>query len=334
MINLIRIIGLERIYVIRQLITYFKLFLKYSTPHKLLNLIKCEYEVLSNKTILKSRPYGAKLETTNLCNLECKFCNRKKIKYSFGSINYNDYEKIFNQIKNNLYFCALHYMGEPLLNKDIIKIIKYTHENKVATQISTNLHHLNDEMIEQLINSGLDILTISLDGTNQKSYSKYRKKGNYDLVINNIKKLVKTKRILKSKTPFIEIQFIVFKHNENEIDKIKKISKDIGVDSLIIKPGRIPDSDWLPSKDYRIKKREWKKQCWWLWRTTTISWNGKVMPCCKINPNKSFGDLKKNNFENIWNNKQFRNSRMSFKSNEECKTPCSKCKTPYLSIYG
>jgi len=342
--NMIKIIGLERIYLLRQLSYYFKLFLKYSTPKKIANLLRCEYELLTKKTRLKSAPYMAKIEPTNLCNLDCKFCGGKNANYGDGFMSLENYKVMFDQLKDYLYFCVLELHGEPLLHKDICRFIEYAHKNKVSTYISTNLNYLNENLVEGLITSGLDLLTVSLDGASQETYSKYRRNGDFNLVKNNLKKLVEQKRKLKSKTPVIQLQFIVFNYNENEIEKIKTLAREIGVDSLKIKPGFVTDSKWLPKKEeyrsrqYRNARK--RKTCWWLWRGIVVSWNGLIFPCCMKIYTKPYmfdvpyGNMLKERFLDIWNNDIYVNSRKCFSSKSKVDSICYGCEIPNGSIHG
>ena len=334
--NATKVIGLERAYIARQLKRYFKLFLKYSTPSKIVNLLKCEFELYTKKTRLSSMPYSVKLEPTNVCNLDCVFCDRKKVHYEEGFVAFDDFRKVFDQIKRNLYFCALELWGEPLLHKDICKIIRYIHDNNVATYVSTNLNYLTDEIAEGLMKTGLDLLTIAVDGATQETYSKYRKDGDFSKVVENLRTLVRKKREVGSSTQ-IELQFIVFRYNEHEVGKIKALAKNIGVDSLKLRPGLTDNDEWVPkNRKYRYdsKKVARKRTCWWLWRTVSISWNGLVFPCCRKVFDDSFGDMHEMDFRQIWNNKSYVDSRRCFSSNDKKDTPCYTCEIPFGNLHA
>jgi len=161
----------------------------------------------------------------------------------------------------------------------------------------------------------------------------------FDLLIKNLKKIIQEKKKQKSKTPFIDFQFIIFKYNEDQIEKVKKLARDVGVNSLKLRPGIIDDDAWLPknkqlrSKPY-VNKRNKKKACWWLWRTTHITWNGNILPCCRVICNKPFGNIFKEPFKKIWNNKQFVESRKCFSSKKKRDSPCYSCKILYGNIHG
>ena len=132
--------------------------------------------------------------------------------------------------------------GEPLLNPDVFSIVEHTHRNRVGTNISSNFNWPQPVDINDFIRSGLDYVTVSLDGVTQEAYQQYRVRGDIAEVFDNMKRLVSAKKALKSKTPFVEWQFIVFKHNEHEMAKAREMASEIGVDLLrFVSPGVPPE---------------------------------------------------------------------------------------------
>src|SRR5205085_3159772 len=152
---------------------------------------------------------------------------------------------------------------------------------------STNAHYLTDEVAKKTVESGLDRLIISIDGTTQDVYQQYRVGGNLDKVIEGAKNIVKWKKELKSKTPFVFFQFLVVKPNEHQIEEIKKLGKEIGVDQVRFKTAQVYDFEndphqLIPTIDkysrYRVGK-DGKMQSksgmgnhsWKLWHQNVIT---------------------------------------------------------------
>ena len=79
--------------------------------------------------------------------------------------------------------------GEPILNKSLVEMIRYTSQkpHKIRTITSANHNVINDEQIRGLLTSNLDMLAVSIDGTTQEVYEKYRVGGNLETVLNNLK---------------------------------------------------------------------------------------------------------------------------------------------------
>src|SRR5204863_9222776 len=116
------------------------------------------------------------------------------------------------------------------------------------TATSTNAHYLTDEAARKTVESGLDRLIISIDGTTQDVYQQYRVGGKLDKVIEGTKNIVKWKKQLNSKTPFIFFQFLVVKPNEHQIEDVKKLAKEISVDDVWFKTAQIYDFENDPNQ--------------------------------------------------------------------------------------
>ena len=93
----------------------------------------------------------------------------------------------------------------------------------------------------------LDRLIISIDGTTQEVYEQYRVGGNLDKVMEGAKNIVKWKKELKSKTPFIVFQFLVVKPNEHQMEDVKKLAKEMGVDDVWFKTAQVYDYENDPN---------------------------------------------------------------------------------------
>src|SRR5204862_7596085 len=108
-------------------------------------------------------------------------------------------------------------------------MVSYASGKKIYTATSTNAHYLNDNNARRTIESSLDRLIISIDGTTQDVYRQYRVGGRLDKVLERTKNIVRLKKQMKSKTPFIIFQFLVVRPNEHQIADVKVLAKDIGV---------------------------------------------------------------------------------------------------------
>ena len=227
------------------------------------------------------------IEPTNRCNLKCPGCfshldGRKKRDMSFqefmriidGNIDYIRNVSMFN-------------FGEPLLNKDIYKMIKYAkHRGIKHVKLATNGMQLNEENITSLLDSKLDYLSVSLDGATPENYEKFRIGGDFNLVVGNIKNLVNRRDEIESQMK-IEVQFIIMKHNENEIKMIENLSKEIGADYLRLKRVYIKKNGYdylLPErKAYnRYSNAPKMNSCKKPLEEIVINSDGSVIPCCFI----------------------------------------------------
>jgi radical SAM protein with 4Fe4S-binding SPASM domain len=222
-------------------------------------------------------------------------------------------------------------------------MISYAKKKKIFVNLSTNSNFLTKEMAGKLINSELDELIISLDGASEETYKQYRKNGNFNKIINSIQFLIREKKRLDKKFPYIKLQFIIMKHNEHELNKIKVLAKKIGVDELVFKTVGIMNyfskediKKYLPTNKkysrYEVQKEnvrlkvKVKNWCDFIWEEIVINWEGSVVPCCfDMNNNFVFGNAFKNSIKEIWNNPKYTNFRKKILSNKKEINLCKDC---------
>jgi radical SAM protein with 4Fe4S-binding SPASM domain len=190
---------------------------------------------------------------------------------------------------------TLYFQGEPFINKQLFDFVQMARQKKLYTITSTNGHFLNENNCEQIIQSGLDKLIVSIDGLTQETYSKYRIEGDLDTVLKGMKRLAELKKKLGKKHPQIVAQFIVFKHNQHELKHAHQLLKFHGADRIQVKTAQIyheaqaaallPDDPSLSryelGQDGKLKIRnKLLNHCWRMWSTCVITWDGHVVPCC------------------------------------------------------
>jgi predicted transcriptional regulator len=241
------------------------------------------------------------------------------------------YKCLIDEIGDYLFHIELHNWGEPLLHKQTPEFIRYAKSKEIKVVVHTNLSiNLSDEYIQDLVRSGLDQLVISADGASQETYEKYRRGGNISLVRNNMERIQAEKGALGFKTPEILWKFLVFKHNEHEIARVRTIYKDWGADGVII-GGPYWDSNMLdagialssiPEYTSLLRcqaqvltktghKRRLPKYCSFLYEALTLNADGSMSPCCSIsNENDDFAKYSPSiGFLSAWNSDRFRIAR-------------------------
>lgn len=303
-----------------------KYFFRYIAfkPIRLWNLFLVKISEVLRLPAVLGMPLTLMIEPTNFCNLKCPLCptgagllGRKK-----AMLKFNDFKGIFDHFAPYIIHLRLWNWGEPLLNPELFKMIAYAKKHDIFVNTSTNSYFLTKENAKKLVQSGLDELIVSLDGASQETYRKYRKKGNFNKVIEAMRTLVAEKKRLKSKTPMIKVQFIIMRHNEHEVKKAVKLAEEIGADSIFFKTvGMMDVSIYEPIKEYlpqnkefrrywfehgRIKSSKPRNFCDYLWDETTINVDGSVVPCCRDSHNSYvFGNIFNEPFKKIWNNKKY-----------------------------
>jgi len=251
------------------------------------------------------------------------------------------FKSAIDQLASTLSYLTFYFQGEPYLNPKFLDMADYASSRGIYTSTSTNGHYLTHEAARATVESGLDRLIISIDGTTQSSYESYRIGGNLDKVLDGVRNIIFWKRQLKSRTPYVVFQFLVVKKNEHQIPEVYKMANDLGVNEVVLKTAQIYDyrngSDLIPTQDqysrYRLNsdgsyslKNDLLNHCWKMWHSCVITWDGKVVPCC-FDKDAHFvlGNLNDSSFESIWKGEKYNQFRASlFKSRSELEI-CKNC---------
>jgi MoaA/NifB/PqqE/SkfB family radical SAM enzyme len=330
---------------------YFLAVTSYLTWHKLLSILRCERHRRRRIIRPQALPYIAILDVTNVCNLRCPYCptgagissGRRPSKMTV-----EDVTRLAEEFGDQLLIAYLFNWGEPLLNPDIASIVDVLHRKRVFTCISSNL---SIKLIDRLLDAcdaGLDYIMLSIDGTTPETYGAYRRRGNFEVVLENVKRLVEHRRLRRARNPVIEWQFLEFRFNRHERSLAEEMAKKLGVDVFRARPGSAPEEDsvnaTLPSadeekgaesRDKRVASLlRWldlrltggaltahgalslKKSdggCDLLWRSVTINADLGVAPCCYMyRKENDFGDLDEGGLKAVWHGERYVQARSLF----------------------
>src|SRR5258706_893146 len=262
-------------------------FLSKLTPRRTLNAAKVfssyYYSRMTGKASHWGLPLSIAIEPTTSCNLRCPECPSGLRSFSrpTGMLSKELFESVIDQLAPSLSYLIFYFQGEPYLNPAFLDMVKYASEKGIYTATSTNAHYLNDANAKRTIESGLNRLIISIDGTTQEVYEQYRIGGNLEKVIEGTKNILKWRKQMKSKTPQIIFQFLVVKPNEHQIADVKRLGKQLGVDDVWLKTAQVYNfengNDLIPSIDQysRYKKvdshfeikNKLLNHCWKMWHS-------------------------------------------------------------------
>ncbi|MFN3300024.1 MAG: radical SAM/SPASM domain-containing protein [Sediminibacterium sp.] len=299
---------------------------------------------LISKPIQWGMPVSISFEPTTSCNLRCPECpsGLREFTRPTGMLQKNFFQETIDEIAQDILYLIFYFQGEPYLNPQFLEMVKYANLKGIYTATSTNAHYLNDENARKTVESGLDRLIISIDGTTQDVYQQYRVGGKLEKVIEGAKNIVKWKKQLNSKTPFVFFQFLVVKPNEHQIADIKALGREIGVDQVRFKTAQVYNyqedpNNLIPTnnKYSRYKKDAsgkmkvksgLKNYCWKLWHANVITWDGLVVPCCfDKDAMHQLGNLKSQSFKEIWKNGNYHQFRTELLNSRKNIDICSNC---------
>jgi radical SAM protein with 4Fe4S-binding SPASM domain len=288
-------------------------------------------------------PFTISLEPTTACNLRCPECPSGLRAFSrpTGNLKEDFFRKTIDELHAELLYLIFYFQGEPYINPKFLDMVRYAADKRIYTITSTNGHFLNDDNARKTIESGLDRLIISVDGTTQDVYENYRKAGKLENVLQGARNVVKWKKELKSKTPHIIFQFLVVKPNEHQIPEIYELAKSIGVDEVKLKTAQVYDyahgNPLIPTETRYARYEEyapglWKpknsllNRCWKLWHSCVITWDGLVVPCCfDKDAQHRLGDLKAKSFKDIWYSSRYNGFRKALLLGRNKIDICTNC---------
>jgi radical SAM protein with 4Fe4S-binding SPASM domain len=334
----------------------FKYIIRLWKFSKLLNflVVTSSYYIskLFGKVWVWGHPYISVIEPTALCNLQCPQCpvGAETLTRPQNKLSVDDFNRYLSNVSDYSWFAQLYFQGESLLHPEIVSMINNTYDKKLAPIIYTNGTPLaNPKLAEEIVNSNLAHLVFSIDGASEDTYKIYRKGGNFKQVLKAVTNVMEAKKRKGSMFPIVHWQFIVMRHNEHEIDRIKQIGKELGVDKVILKSPQVYDfenaEEILPgNKTYRRYEKSngsyklagsFTGYCKKIWFTTVITWDGKVIPCCyDKDAEHVMNNVNEEVLSEIWQNSSYRSFRNAVVKNRSKIPICNNCAEGLKTFYS
>jgi len=306
-------------------------------------------------------PLALQIETTINCNLRCQHCERTYWPSNhYVDMSFDQFRSIIDQF-HYLSVLSLTGIGEGLLNKDIIQMIRYAKSKNIFVSMTTNGTLLNPLINHDIISSGLDELSFSIESADPETYGKIRVGADFNRVIGNIKRFVYMKDNLGSNIPEVVLRTVAMKHTIHEIPGLLKLAHDISVKHLMVCPLIYSFKDGLEQpnpeemKDVYEKSKELAKQlsvnldwdlvnrgkftsykCMVPYYNPYIFREGYVAPCCLVTQrlarddvieNFTFGNVLEEKYSKIQNNEKFKSFRRKLLSSDPEEIPdiCKDC---------
>jgi radical SAM protein with 4Fe4S-binding SPASM domain len=287
-------------------------------------------------------PQTAMIEPTNRCNLACPTCPTGTGKIAprpdmsvdrFGRA----LEGLGRQVRN----LALWNYGEPTLHRQLPALIAEAKRRGVGVvKVSSNVHFLDGEKGARLLESGLDVLILSVDGASEETYTRFRQNGRFAKVAAAVESLCAEKRRRGLTRPRIELQFIVMRHNAHEIPEIRRLAAAWGVDRLRLKSVGADDDanrSLVPAEAALTRYGADGETpsvrhpfCTMAWDHAVVNVDGSVTPCCWLRPDMGDAFVMGNAFEEpfaeIWRGPRYREFRRKMLEGREGMPVCGRCR--------
>ena len=293
-------------------------------------------------------PTRIRLEASTHCQLKCPTCETatgELYKHvALGFLRFDNFKRLVDE-NPQVREIELSNFGEIFLNPQLPKIIEYAYDKGVelSARNGANLNTVRETTLEALVKFGFRNIRCSIDGASQETYAQYRVRGEFDQVIENIRKINAYKAQYKSEYPKLTWQFVVFGHNEHEIVKAREMAHELGM-SFETKLNW--DENWSPVRDKEMVRKEmaagaasrseFKEMygssyteyiCDQLWDSPQLNFDGTVWGCCRNNWKAFDGNVFEDGLDGALNSEQIQYARKMLTEGAEARAdvPCTTC---------
>ncbi|MDT8445844.1 MAG: radical SAM protein [bacterium] len=318
-------------------------------------------EKLESLEVIQSQPQRIVFEASNKCNLKCEMCGHSHRDFEGKNLKLKHFEACASVLPT-AYDVSLFGWGEPFLNEHLGRFFDDVIRNDSKVFILTNGLLLKEKLVEHMIESGLEYLNFSFDGTTKEVYEKIRRGSNFERVLANIQKIVEMKRKHGKKTPYLRMVFVGMRQNIHQFPDFVRLAAELGMDeaklvhmvayghemkdeilyydkektNLLIDEGRklaedlgialtLPEKFDLESPQKQVSESKpsgHRKPCYRPWEELFVESDGKVRLC--MLSHEIMGDLEEQPIEEIWNNERFQTFRATVNSENPIST-CAAC---------
>lgn len=294
------------------------------------------------------KPKKIRLDMTSFCQLKCPACpmTALSIKEKQGYVHIEQFKKL---IDDNLWIQEIELAnhGEVFLNPDLLKIFEYAFNKNITLTIDVgvNLNNVKENVLEGLVKYKIKSMKCSIDGASQETYSQYRVGGNFNTVLKNIDKINEYKQKYNSIFPLLNWTFIIFGHNEHEIEKAQALAKEKNM-SFSYKLNwnssfsplknheyvkRVTGFKQTTVEEFRLQNNEhihfFKNMCDNMWIIPQINTNGEVFGCCRFIRKPFGGNAFTDGLMNVINSENIKNARLMLTGllEDQGNNMCSEC---------
>ena len=169
------------------------------------------------------------LEITNRCNLLCETCPRTfETLEPPADMSWELFTRIVDQIPG-LQRAVLHGVGEPMLVRELPRMVRYLKDRGVYVLFNTNGTLLNPRKFAELVDTGLDELRVSLDAADAKTYALVRGKDFFDRIVRDVRQLTDYQRTMDATTPRVSLWLTGLKETVAQLPEFVRLAADMGV---------------------------------------------------------------------------------------------------------
>lgn len=302
-------------------------------------------------------PSKIDIEPTINCNFECVMCQRTYWTRRAPDMTLEQFRHVYASFPN-LERVKIQGIGEPLLNHDLFDMIAHAKKNGAFVMTYTNgsVLHLRDNA-QQLINSGIDLIRVSIDSGTRETFQAIRVKSDFYQIVRNVALIRRLRGVIP--TPRIEFWVVGMTYNLSELPRILGIAQQTGVDVVrvqlvmntfdyrkeindkltYLQLSQNPEAanslahhiEYAREKGVQLELEATKayseqRKCHWAFDSAFISVEGYVVPCCTIADPRviNMGNIFEEAFEVIWTGARYQRFRRTILEHQLL-SPCQNC---------
>jgi radical SAM protein with 4Fe4S-binding SPASM domain len=322
--------------------------------------------------VSRATPREVYIEPTNRCNEFCQTCPRTFTQREpEADLDLERFVRILDQFPG-VERVVLHGIGEPLLARDLPRMVAEANGRGARVLFNTNALALHRRLAEQLIDAGLDQLRVSMDAADPRTYRAIRGVDGYAKAMRRTAEFCALQRERRAERPRVSLYFMAMRENAHELPAVIERAGAMGVPQVVLQ--RLvyfgnglareeqsvmgdPDRDWMASCDEAAaragvelvgtgrvgpdealrpveRQRPWSG-CTRPWRSTYVTANGNVLPCC-IAPFATgdydgivLGNVFERPIAEIWTGEEYEAFRRAHASDDPPE-PCRGCGTRWM----
>jgi MoaA/NifB/PqqE/SkfB family radical SAM enzyme len=307
-------------------------FLDGASMRQMSNLALASAHFALRREVVRSWPVLVKVDISPLCNLRCTYCVHanpgdddalaQQVFRRHQLMSVEQFERIAREVAGRSAAVALYYVGDPLMHPDLPAMCATAAQFRLNSHISTNFSfRLDDDRLGELVTSGLSHLTVCVDGITQDGYERTRVGGRIDRVLDNLERILTFRKELGRRYPKVEVQYIKYQHNLDEVNEAERWARERGVDQFTDYWGNLYNyADVAPDR-YEVlepKRPGALPLCAWPHFAMQIKWDGDVLPCCyhrvaeQYQPDgdaRPVGNVFATSVAEVWNSPAYRRLR-------------------------
>lgn len=297
--------------------------------HKVGFLInRIQWYLYPNIQYISKFPLHIDFEVSSLCNMRCPMCFRPhRTDQNDGLMDVELFKNAIDECaKFGLYSIRVSWRGESTTHPELIEMIRYAKKKSIKeVSFLTNALEIKNEYAKELVLSGVDYISISIDGMYEE-YNKIRKPAKFEETIERIKNLRRLRDTIGKGYPLLKVNTIW--------TQVKDCAKDY---YTIFSP-IVDIISFNPDYDYSETKVDIPSDfiCQYPYQRLSVKWNGEIPMCISDWDGEIIiGDLRKDTLYEIWNGERMNEIRkMHINGKIHDISPCKKCHRPVTVQIG